>query len=71
MKGKCSVFNVQYSVARALRVKTGVWLALTAVVAAIGLSGCATPESENVSERPWNTPKSWENGLPSSMTEGR
>ena len=35
------------------------------------LSGCATEDSENASERPWNQPKSWENGLPSGMTEGR
>ena len=33
--------------------------------------GCATVDDENASERPWNTPKSWENGLPSSMTQGR
>ena len=71
MKGKCSVFSVQYSVARSQSVKAGAWLFLILVLAALGLSGCATPESENVSERPWNTPKSWENGMPSSMTEGR
>jgi hypothetical protein len=35
------------------------------------LIGCATVDDENASERPWNTPKSWENGLPSSMTQGR
>ena len=35
------------------------------------LSGCATEDSENASERPWNQPKNWENGLPSSMMEGR
>ncbi|MCC6234715.1 MAG: hypothetical protein IT580_18885 [Verrucomicrobiales bacterium] len=34
------------------------------------LQGCATNE-ENLSERPWNTPRSWETGLPSSMTEER
>jgi hypothetical protein len=44
---------------------------LLLVLGSIALSGCATTESENMSERPWNTPKSWENGLPSSMTEGR
>ncbi len=37
-----------------------------------GMTGCATsPESENLSSRPWNTPKSWESGLPSGMFEGR
>lgn len=35
------------------------------------LPGCATDNPENVSALPWNTPKSWENGLPSAMTEGR
>ncbi len=39
---------------------------------ALGFSGCAsTEDSENASVRPWNTPKGWENGLPSTMTEGR
>lgn len=33
--------------------------------------GCATTESENESSRPWNTPKSWENGLPAGLYEGR
>jgi hypothetical protein len=41
------------------------------VVAVVMLSGCATTDSENLSERPWNSPKSWETGLPSSITEGR
>jgi hypothetical protein len=35
------------------------------------MTGCATDDPENVSSRPWNTPKSWENGLPSNMSEGR
>jgi len=36
------------------------------------LSGCATTdEGDNASERPWNSPKGWENGLPSNMMEGR
>ena len=51
--------------------RVGAWLLLLIALATIGLAGCATAESENVSERPWNSPKSWENGLPSSMTEGR
>ena len=41
------------------------------LTALIGLVGCVTSESENLSERPWNTPKGWETGLPSSMNEGR
>lgn len=36
------------------------------------LTGCATTDdSENLSERPWNTPKSWEGGMPAGMMEGR
>ncbi|HMJ91200.1 MAG TPA: hypothetical protein VK530_15365 [Candidatus Acidoferrum sp.] len=34
-------------------------------------AGCATTQSENVSERPWNAQKGWEHGLPSSINEGR
>lgn len=41
------------------------------VLGALGLSGCASTEPDNMSERPWNSPKGWENGLPSGMTEGR
>jgi hypothetical protein len=33
------------------------------------LTGCRT-EDELIG-RPWNTPKSWETGLPAQMTEGR
>lgn len=34
------------------------------------LAGCATND-EQLSERPWNAPKSWESGLPSGMTDER
>jgi len=46
-------------------------LLLTAFLslAAFSFSGCRT-EDELIG-RPWNTPKSWESGLPSAMTEGR
>ncbi len=44
---------------------------LLVVLAAMGLSGCASTESDNVSVRPWNSPRGWETGLPSTMTEGR
>jgi hypothetical protein len=37
----------------------------------LALAGCSTTDSENASERPWDSPKNWENGLPSSMMEGR
>ncbi len=35
------------------------------------LTGCATTDGENISERPWNSPKTWESGLPSNINEGR
>jgi hypothetical protein len=40
---------------------------LLLVLAAVAFVGCATTESDNMSERPWNSPQGWENGLPSSM----
>jgi hypothetical protein len=40
-------------------------------LALLSITGCATDEPENMAVRPWNSPKSWENGLPSGMTEGR
>ena len=43
-------------------------VALAGIVLAL-ISGCRT-EDELIG-RPWNTPKSWESGLPSAMTEGR
>jgi hypothetical protein len=47
-------------------------LLLLLALAAAGLSACeSTADSDNASARPWNTPKGWENGIPSSMTEGR
>jgi hypothetical protein len=49
----------------------GRWVLLLLLMAVLSLVGCASPESDNVSARPWNAPKSWENGLPSAMTEGR
>jgi len=36
----------------------------------LGAVGCRTG-GDDLSERPWNTPKSWETGLPSALTEGR
>jgi hypothetical protein len=54
------------------KVRLSYWLfALLLFVAAWGGSGCATTESDNLSARPWDSPKSWENGLPAGMTEGR
>ncbi|MGC3959377.1 MAG: hypothetical protein QM813_15960 [Verrucomicrobiota bacterium] len=52
------------------KVKAGSALLLLLTVAAL-LTGCATAEPDNLSVRPWNSPKGWENGLPSGMMEGR
>jgi hypothetical protein len=41
------------------------------LLAVLGLMGCASSDPDNLSARPWNSPKGWENGLPGSMTEGR
>ena len=46
-------------------------LLLLLLLGAVAVSGCASTESDNLSERPWNEPKSWETGLPAGMTEGR
>jgi hypothetical protein len=47
-------------------------LLVLAVTAPFIFTSCAsTDSSENASVRPWNAPMGWENGLPSSMTEGR
>jgi hypothetical protein len=40
---------------------------LLLALAAIGMVGCASPESENLSARPWNAPQGWESGLPGAM----
>ena len=42
-------------------------LLLFLVLAGLALTGCASTESENMSERPWNAPQGWETGLPSGM----
>jgi hypothetical protein len=46
-------------------------LLLSLILAPLALAGCATTETDNVSEMPWNTPKTWESGLPSTLNEGR
>jgi hypothetical protein len=50
------------------------WLSLALAALALScISGCKTTEEDlsNSNERPWNTPKNWESGLPSSIYEGR
>jgi hypothetical protein len=46
-------------------------LACFAAAILLGVTGCASTDVDNASVRPWNSPKSWETGLPSTMTEGR
>ena len=49
------------------------WCAASLLLALGGLvlTGCASTDNENLSERPWNSPKTWETGLPSNINEGR
>ena len=56
---------------RFLRVKLSLLPLLFAGIVVVLLSGCATDDSNNESYRPWNGPKSWENGLPPAFMEGR
>lgn len=46
-----------------------VWVVLASL--ALTLVGCGGPEVASKSDRPWNTPRQWEHGLPSSINEGR
>ena len=46
-------------------------LLLLVVLGSLFLTGCATTETDNLSVRPWNSPNSWESGLPAGMMEGR
>lgn len=47
------------------------WFGILLAAASLWLvMGCAT-DSDVTETRPWTTPKSWESGLPSAMTEGR
>jgi hypothetical protein len=46
-------------------------LILALVGVSAGLTGCGTPDDQNVSARPWNSPKGWESGFPSALTEGK
>ena len=46
-------------------------LGFTAMV--VALTGCASTnaETENLSSRPWNSPRGWEYGIPGMMPQGR
>jgi hypothetical protein len=51
------------------------WICLLLLaLASVSLVGCATSraDQENISERPWNAPTSWQQGGPmSSVMEGQ
>jgi len=42
---------------------------LLVAAAAFVAAGCKS--EDELSTRPWSTPKSWESGLPAGLTEGR
>lgn len=48
-----------------------VWVFFLAVILLPLLPGCASSDDQNLSERPWNSPKGWESGLPSGMMDER
>jgi hypothetical protein len=56
---------------RSLPFNRFVWMALALCLGCLLLPGCGTPDTANKSDRPWNTPRSWEHGLPSGINEGR
>ena len=46
-------------------------LALIALGTVLLTSGCNTPEPDNQSSRPWNSPKGWEGGVPGMLYDRR
>jgi hypothetical protein len=46
-------------------------LLLLLVLAAVAGNGCASTESENLSERPWNAPQDWETGMGGMLNQYR
>jgi hypothetical protein len=41
------------------------------LVAVFWLGGCASKDPDDISARPWNSPRGWESGLPPGMFERR
>ena len=54
-----------------MRIWRHILLMLCIAAAALGAGCASTRDPENLSERPWNSPKGWEHGLPTGMLEGR
>jgi hypothetical protein len=46
-------------------------LLLVLLASALIMTGCASSESANVSERPWNSPQGWESGMPGAFIPPR
>ena len=46
-------------------------LLVLATLTVLLTSACKTTDEDVENERPWNTPKSWESGLPAGMMQGR
>ncbi|MFA6543536.1 MAG: hypothetical protein WCS99_03870 [Limisphaerales bacterium] len=46
-------------------------LAVLALGSALLGAGCNTAEPDNMSTRPWNSPKGWEGGIPGMMYDRR
>ena len=46
-------------------------LLLSLIGVGFALTGCGTTDDQNVSARPWNSPKGWESGFPAALTEGK
>ena len=47
----------------------GLFLLLAVVICTF--TACKTTEAENASERPWNTQRDWQHGLPTGINQGR
>ena len=46
-------------------------LVLAGIFCGVLLTGCASTDPENISSRPWNSPKGWEVGLPGQFYDQR
>jgi hypothetical protein len=53
-----------------VRIHPFVLLMVLLAALAVG-AGCASTEPDNASARPWNTPQTWETGMPPGMYQGR
>ena len=54
-----------------MKILRTVFCAFLFVIAAGILTGCATDNSDDISQVPWNQPASWEGPLPSTINQGR